>query len=77
MPSDLESVLDFSPSTLDLVGDSSNSDYYPHSHRHKKEEWQHVLAQIIVPFFIAGFGMVAAGVLFDYVQVFTHLPTYI
>ncbi|RNA38478.1 solute carrier family 41 member 1-like isoform X1, partial [Brachionus plicatilis] len=35
---------------------------------HNHEKWYHTLLQIVIPFIIAGFGMVAAGVLLDEVQ---------
>ena len=35
----------------------------------KSEKWYSILIQIIIPFLIAGFGMVAAGILLDEVQV--------
>lgn len=35
----------------------------------KKEKWQHILREILIPFIIAGIGMVAAGILFDIVEV--------
>ncbi|CAF0991665.1 unnamed protein product [Brachionus calyciflorus] len=35
---------------------------------HKKEKWYLTLFQIVIPFILAGLGMVAAGVLLDYVQ---------
>lgn len=35
----------------------------------KKERSYMILIQIVVPFMVAGFGMVAAGILFDEVQV--------
>jgi hypothetical protein len=35
----------------------------------KKERSHMILLQIVVPFMVAGFGMVAAGILFDEVQV--------
>lgn len=35
------------------------------------EKWYVMFIQILIPFVIAGFGMVAAGVLLDYVQVMT------
>jgi hypothetical protein len=34
-----------------------------------KEKWYSKFMQIIIPFFIAGFGMVGAGILFSEVQV--------
>ena len=34
----------------------------------KKEKWNDTLLQILIPFIVAGFGMVAAGFLFDKVQ---------
>ena len=49
-----------------LPNDGSGAPH--HHHHHKKELWHHVLAEIVIPFFIAGFGMVAAGVLLDHVQ---------
>ncbi len=35
---------------------------------HSDERWYTILLQILLPFFIAGFGMVGAGVVFDTVQ---------
>jgi hypothetical protein len=35
----------------------------------KKEKWCIILLQILFPFFIAGLGMVGAGVVLDIVQV--------
>ena len=35
----------------------------------RKEKWYFKMIQIIIPFFIAGFGMVGAGILFSFVQV--------
>ena len=39
----------------------------------KKEKWYFVMIQIVIPFLIAGMGMVCAGVLLDEVQVGYHL----
>jgi solute carrier family 41 len=36
--------------------------------REKAERWYTILLQVMFPFFIAGFGMVAAGVVLDQVQ---------
>jgi len=36
---------------------------------HKENKWYINLIQIMIPFFLAGFGMVGAGLLLDYVQV--------
>ena len=36
------------------------------------QKWYIILLQVLLPFFIAGFGMVAAGVVLDLVQVLTH-----
>lgn len=38
------------------------------THSHLEERWQMILLQIIVPFFIAGFGMVGAGIILNIVQ---------
>lgn len=35
-----------------------------------KEKWYFKFIQISIPFLIAGFGMVGAGILFSYVQVY-------
>jgi hypothetical protein len=40
---------------------------------HINEKWFVILFQVLFPFFVAGFGMVAAGVLLDYVQVKENL----
>lgn len=40
---------------------------------HHYEAWYTIMIQVVLPFFIAGFGMVAAGVFFDEVQ---HWPVY-
>ena len=39
------------------------------THSHLEERWQRILLQIIGPFFIAGLGMVGAGVILNIVQV--------
>jgi hypothetical protein len=36
---------------------------------HQHEKWYHSLIQIVIPFLIAGMGMVGAGVLLNEVQV--------
>jgi hypothetical protein len=52
------------------TGETSLVGHSHHHHHHgKKEKWTVMLAQIVVPFFIAGFGMVSAGVLLDAAQV--------
>jgi solute carrier family 41 len=45
----------------DKVVDKSTS-------HHSDEKWYTILLQVLLPFFVAGFGMVAAGVVFDIVQ---------
>lgn len=40
-----------------------------HEEKHSDERWYIILVQVLLPFFIAGFGMVAAGVVLDIVQV--------
>jgi hypothetical protein len=45
--------------------DDSNND----STQFVIERWYIILLQVLFPFFIAGFGMVAAGIVYDKVQV--------
>ena len=47
------------------VGDGEDG---PHKMIYTDERWYTILAQVIVPFIIAGFGMVGAGVVLDIVQ---------
>lgn len=41
----------------------------PTEKKHSDERWYVILIQVVFPFFIAGFGMVGAGVVLDIVQV--------
>ncbi len=50
------------PIELSLIEDGENK-------LTSNEKWYTILLQVLFPFFIAGFGMVAAGVVLDKVQV--------
>lgn len=50
---------------INCDGEDSNG---PHKMLHLDERWYTIMAQVIVPFVIAGLGMVGAGVVLDIVQ---------
>lgn len=45
-------------SSLEKINEHSND-----------EKWYHILREVILPFFLAGLGMVGAGVIFDIIAV--------
>lgn len=49
------------------ITDEENLNKLNEEHQHEK--WYHSLIQIVIPFLIAGMGMVGAGVLLNEVQV--------
>ena len=60
----------------DEISQPLNSKVIPLNER-KKEKWYLKLVQIVIPFFIAGFGMVGAGLLLAVVSVcISHLACF-
>jgi len=43
----------------------------------KQEQWYIIASQVFLPFMIAGFGMVAAGLVLERVKVFIHMLKWI
>lgn len=60
----------------DPIGESATKTIAPEGSQDKsnpRERWYTVASQVFLPFMIAGFGMVAAGLVLERVKVFTYV----